>query len=137
MDIHQPTRSRASIAAAPRVAKARKARAARPQVVILVVVRRMASSRCVNVTLLEHGAATVPTAPCIGPCLRYIGAAGEQGSGSMKAEDAADMMDQEKAHNRFRQRAAVTIAIFAMLLAIAGLGGANAGKEAVNNNVLA
>jgi hypothetical protein len=55
----------------------------------------------------------------------------------MKAEDAADMMDQEKAHNRFRQRAAVTIAIFAMLLAIAGLGGANAGKEAVNNNVLA
>jgi hypothetical protein len=55
----------------------------------------------------------------------------------MKAEDAADMMDQEKAHNRFRQRAAVTIAILAMLLAITGLGGANASKEAIINGVLA
>jgi uncharacterized protein DUF4337 len=55
----------------------------------------------------------------------------------MKAEDAADMMDQEKAHNRFRQRAAVTIAILAMLLAITGLGGANASKEAIIHGVLA
>jgi hypothetical protein len=55
----------------------------------------------------------------------------------MKAEDAADMMDQEKTRDTFKQRAAVTIAIFAMLLAITGLGGSNAGKEAVNNNVQA
>jgi uncharacterized protein DUF4337 len=55
----------------------------------------------------------------------------------MKAEDAADMMDQEKANDRFKQRAAVSIAILAMLLAITGLGGANAGKEATNNNIYA
>lgn len=55
----------------------------------------------------------------------------------MKAEDASEMMDQEKTHDRFKQRAAVVIAILAMILAITGLGGSNAGKEAVNNNVLA
>jgi len=55
----------------------------------------------------------------------------------MKAEDAADMMDQEKTKDRFKQRAAVVIAVLAMILAITGLGGSNAGKEAVNNNVLA
>jgi hypothetical protein len=55
----------------------------------------------------------------------------------MKAEDAADMMDQEKQNDRFKQRAAVGIAILAMLLAITGLGGANAGKEATNNNIYA
>lgn len=55
----------------------------------------------------------------------------------MKAEDAADMMDQEKTRDTFKQRAAVLIAILAMILAITGLGGSNAGKEAVNNNVLA
>jgi uncharacterized protein DUF4337 len=55
----------------------------------------------------------------------------------MKAEDAAEMMDQEKQNDRFKQRAAVSIAILAMLLAITGLGGANAGKEATNNNIYA
>jgi hypothetical protein len=55
----------------------------------------------------------------------------------MKAEDAADLMDQEKQNDRFKQRAAVGIAILAMLLAITGLGGANAGKEATNNNIYA
>ena len=55
----------------------------------------------------------------------------------MKPEDAADMMDQDKANDRFKQRAAVGIAILAMLLAITGLGGANAGKEATNNNIYA
>jgi hypothetical protein len=55
----------------------------------------------------------------------------------MKAEDASEMMDQEKTHDKFKQRAAVVIAILAMILAITGLGGSNAGKEAVNNNVLA
>ena len=55
----------------------------------------------------------------------------------MKAEDAADMMEQDKQNDRFKQRAAVSIAILAMLLAITGLGGANAGKEATNNNIYA
>ena len=55
----------------------------------------------------------------------------------MKPEDAAEMMDQEKSNDRFKQRAAVGIAILAMLLAITGLGGANAGKEATNNNIYA
>jgi hypothetical protein len=55
----------------------------------------------------------------------------------MKAEDAAEMLDQDKAQDRFKQRAAVGIAMLAMLLAITGLGGANAGKEATNNNIYA
>lgn len=59
----------------------------------------------------------------------------------MKAEDAAEMMDQDASqdatNDRFKQRAAVGIAILAMLLAITGLGGANAGKEATNNNIYA
>jgi hypothetical protein len=55
----------------------------------------------------------------------------------MEADEAAEMMDQEESRDRFKQRAAVTIAILAMVLAICSLGGSNAGKEAVNNNVLA
>ncbi len=55
----------------------------------------------------------------------------------MKAEDAAEMMESQKESDTFKQRAAVAIACFAMVLAICGLGGSNAGKEAVNNNVLA
>jgi hypothetical protein len=55
----------------------------------------------------------------------------------MKAEEAAEMMDQEKAQNRFKQRAAIVIAILAMLLAITGLGGQNATKEALNENIQA
>lgn len=55
----------------------------------------------------------------------------------MKADEAADMMDQEQGADRFKQRAAVAIAFFAMLLAITGLGGGNAAKEAVNGNIAA
>ena len=55
----------------------------------------------------------------------------------MEANDAAEMMEQEKTADRFKQRAAILIAILAMLLSITSLGGSNAGKEAVNNNVLA
>lgn len=55
----------------------------------------------------------------------------------MKADEAAELMDKDKEADRFKQRAAVVIAIFAMALAICGLGGSNAGKEAINNNVLA
>jgi hypothetical protein len=55
----------------------------------------------------------------------------------MKADEAAEMMEKDRESDSFKQRAAVVIAIFAMVLAICGLGGSNAGKEAVNNNVLA
>lgn len=55
----------------------------------------------------------------------------------MQAEDAAEMMDQDKQSDTFKQRAAVGIAILAMLLAITSLGGSNAGKEATNNNIYA
>jgi hypothetical protein len=55
----------------------------------------------------------------------------------MHADEAAELMDKDKEGDRFKQRAAVAIAVFAMVLAICGLGGSNAGKEAVNNNVLA
>lgn len=55
----------------------------------------------------------------------------------MEANDAGEMMEQEKTTDTFRQRAAILIAILAMLLAITSLGGSNAGKEAVNNNILA
>jgi len=55
----------------------------------------------------------------------------------MEAQDAGEMMEQEKTENRFKQRAAVAIAIFAALLAITGLGGQNATKDALNSNVQA
>ena len=55
----------------------------------------------------------------------------------MKAEDAAEFMDREKSEDRFKTRAAIAIACFAALLAITGLGGNNATKEALNENVLA
>ena len=53
----------------------------------------------------------------------------------MKADEAAELMDKAKEDDRFKQRAAITIAILAMLLAITGLGGSNAAKEAINNNI--
>jgi hypothetical protein len=55
----------------------------------------------------------------------------------MKAEEAAELMDQDKTGDRFKKRAAITIAVLAMLLAITGLGGQNATKEAINANILA
>jgi len=62
----------------------------------------------------------------------------------MEAADAADTIREaaegEVARDgaeRFRRRAAVTIAVLAMLLAITSLGGANAGKETTNNNIQA
>src|SRR3954463_9622998 len=59
------------------------------------------------------------------------------GEGAMKADEAAEMMEKDRERDLFKQRAAVAIATFAMVLAICGLGGGNATKEAVNNNVLA
>ncbi len=55
----------------------------------------------------------------------------------MDANDAAEMMEQEKTADTFKQRCAILIAVLAMLLAITALGGDNATKEAVNSNVLA
>src|SRR6187397_1275931 len=55
----------------------------------------------------------------------------------MHADEAAELMDKDKENDRFKQRAAVAIAVFAMVLAICGLGGGNATKDAVNSNVLA
>jgi Domain of unknown function (DUF4337) len=53
----------------------------------------------------------------------------------MEAEEAAEMMDRDREQDQFKRRAAVVIAIFAMLLAITGLGGQNATKEALNSNI--
>jgi hypothetical protein len=55
----------------------------------------------------------------------------------VEANDAAELMEQEKTSDRFKQRCAILIGILAMLLAITALGGDNATKEAVNSNVLA
>lgn len=55
----------------------------------------------------------------------------------MKADEAGELMDAEKSKDLFKTRTAVFIAVLAMLLALTGLGGQNAAKEAVNNNVLA
>jgi len=55
----------------------------------------------------------------------------------MKADEAAELMDRERETDRFKTRAAIVIAFFAMCLAITGLGGSNAAKEAFNNNILA
>ena len=55
----------------------------------------------------------------------------------MKAEDATEFMEREKSEDRFKTRAAIAIACLAALLAITGLGGNNATKEALNENVLA
>jgi hypothetical protein len=55
----------------------------------------------------------------------------------MQAEDAADLMDQERTTDAFKKRAAILIAILAAFLAITGLGGSNAMKEALNENIFA
>ncbi len=53
----------------------------------------------------------------------------------MKADEAAEAMGQDREDDRFKRRAAVLIAFFAMLLAITGLGSNNAMKEAINQNI--
>lgn len=53
----------------------------------------------------------------------------------MKADEAGEFMDRERETDRFKQRAAIAIAFLAMLLAITGLGGQNATKEALNSNI--
>src|ERR671932_729673 len=55
--------------------------------------------------------------------------------------DAADAIreaaEERVRDERFRQRAAIVIGLLAMLLAITGLGGANATKEMLNANIQA
>ncbi|MBK8008656.1 MAG: DUF4337 domain-containing protein [Rhizobiales bacterium] len=55
----------------------------------------------------------------------------------MKADEAGEMMDAEKSNDKFKTRTAIMIAVLAMLLAVTGLGGQNAAKEATNNNIFA
>jgi hypothetical protein len=55
----------------------------------------------------------------------------------MEATDAAEMMEQERAENRFKKNAAILIGVLAMLLAITSLGSNNAMKEALNENIVA
>lgn len=55
----------------------------------------------------------------------------------MEADEAADYMDKEKEADAFKRNAAIVIAVFAMLLAITGLGGGNATKDAINSNIAA
>lgn len=55
----------------------------------------------------------------------------------MKADEAGELMDGEKSNDQFKTRTAIMIAVLAMLLAITGLGGQNAAKEATNNNIFA
>jgi hypothetical protein len=55
----------------------------------------------------------------------------------MQADEAAGMMDSETEADQMKRRAAVVIACFAMLLAVASLGGNNATKDALNSNILA
>jgi hypothetical protein len=55
----------------------------------------------------------------------------------MKADEAGEMMDAERSADQFKTRTAIMIAVLAMLLAITGLGGQNAAKEATNNNIFA
>jgi len=64
---------------------------------------------------------------------------------ALDAPDAADAADaiaeaseERRAHTEsFRRRAAVSIGLLAMLLAISGLGGGNATKEMLNANIQA
>jgi hypothetical protein len=54
------------------------------------------------------------------------------------AEAIAEAAEEKRQHNdSFRRRAAMSIGVLAMLLAIAGLGGGNATKEMLNANILA
>lgn len=55
----------------------------------------------------------------------------------MKADEAAEFMERGRESDAFKQRAAIAIAVLAMLLAVTGLGGQNATKEALNANIQA
>ncbi len=54
---------------------------------------------------------------------------------AMEPQDASELMEQERAEDAFKKRAAILIAFLAMLLAITGLGGSNSMKEALLTNI--
>jgi hypothetical protein len=53
----------------------------------------------------------------------------------MDPQDAPDLMEQGREDDAFKRKAAILIAVFAMLLAITGLGGSNSMKDALLGNV--
>ncbi len=56
----------------------------------------------------------------------------------MEAHEASELVEDETSeNNRQKNRSALTISIFAMVLAITSLGGSNAGKEITQENILA
>lgn len=55
----------------------------------------------------------------------------------MEADEAVEMMETEPEKDRFKQHCAIVISVFAMLLAVTGLGGQNATKEALNSAIQA
>jgi hypothetical protein len=56
----------------------------------------------------------------------------------MEAHEASELIEDEAGdNNRQKNRSALTISIFAMVLAITSLGGSNAGKEITQENILA
>ena len=58
-------------------------------------------------------------------------------SGAVEEEEGAAAGQRRAANERFRRNAAVAIGVLAMLLAITGLGGDNAGGNVTNENILA
>ena len=60
----------------------------------------------------------------------------------MEAHEASELIEGDDEHsagdvNRQKNRSALTISIFAMVLAITSLGGSNAGKDITQENILA
>jgi hypothetical protein len=53
----------------------------------------------------------------------------------MDPQDAPDLMEQENERDSFKKKAAILIAVLAMLLAITGLGGSNSMKDALLSNI--
>jgi hypothetical protein len=56
---------------------------------------------------------------------------------AMEANDAADIIQDTAAErdNAFKHHAAITIAIFSLILAITSLGGSNSSKDMLNSNI--
>src|SRR3954469_23127012 len=67
---------------------------------------------------------------CAAARTRLKGRRDFSGESVMQADEAAELMEKDREQDVFKQRAAVAIACFAMVLAICGLGGGNATKEA-------
>jgi len=55
----------------------------------------------------------------------------------MEAHEASELIEEAGEAHHQKNRSALTISIFAMVLAITSLGGSNAGKEIMQENILA